>query len=193
VRCTTNRTQLTSRWDKELFPDHVEFLKDLRDRKLKTTLNVHPADGVRSFEKPYEAMCKALGRDSSKGVPIPFECADKKFFEEYFKQLHHPLEDEGVDFWWIDWQQGPHSEVETVDPLWMLNHYHFIDSGRKDERRFTFSRYAGPGSHRYPVGFSGVSAFLLCNGNAETVSLTILGHNHLVGQSRVPTRIHSHS
>ena len=144
-------------WDKELFPDHVTFLEELRKRKLKTTLNVHPADGVRAYEKPYAAMCKAMSRDASKGVPVPFECADKKFFAEYFKQLHHPLEDEGVDFWWIDWQQGPHSEVETVDPLWMLNHYHFIDSGRKGERRFTFSRYAGPGSHRYPVGFSAVS------------------------------------
>lgn len=55
-------------WNKELFPDHVGFLKDLHDRKLKSTLNTHPADGVRAFEKPYEAMCKALGRDSSKGV-----------------------------------------------------------------------------------------------------------------------------
>ncbi|MGD4048247.1 hypothetical protein QT600_22510, partial [Xanthomonas citri pv. citri] len=62
--------------------------------------------------------------------PIPFECADKKFFDEYLKLLHHPLEDEGVDFWWLDWQQGPHSEVKGVDPLWVLNHYHFLDSGR---------------------------------------------------------------
>lgn len=37
----------------------------------------------------------------------------------------------------------------------MLNHYHFLDSGRDGKRPMTFSRYAGPGSHRYPVGFSG--------------------------------------
>jgi len=96
--------------------------------------------------------------------PIPFECADKKFFSEYLKQLHHPLEDEGVDFWWLDWQQGPHSEVKGVDPLWVLNHYHFLDSGRKNDRRFTFSRYAGPGSHRYPIGFSGVSRCIVIGG-----------------------------
>ena len=59
---------LIYRWNKELFPDHVGFLKDLHNRKLKSTLNTHPADGVRAFEKPYEAMCKALGRDPSKGV-----------------------------------------------------------------------------------------------------------------------------
>lgn len=39
--------------------------------------------------------------------------------------------------------------------MWLLNHYHFLDSGRNHRRPLTFSRYGGPGSHRYPVGFSG--------------------------------------
>ena len=26
--------------------------------------------------------------------------------DAYFNVLHHTLEDEGVDFWWLDWQQG---------------------------------------------------------------------------------------
>ena len=69
--------------------------------------------------------------------------------------LHHRLEDQGVDFWWLDWQQGPYSRIQGIDPLWMLNHFHFLDSGRDGRRPLTFSRYAGPGSHRYPVGFSG--------------------------------------
>ena len=42
-----------------------------------------------------------------------------------------------------------------IDPLWMLNHFHFLDSGRDGRRPLVLSRYAGPGSHRYPVGFSG--------------------------------------
>jgi hypothetical protein len=37
----------------------------------------------------------------------------------------------------------------------MLNHLHYLDSGRDGRRPLTFSRYAGLGSHRYPVGFSG--------------------------------------
>lgn len=81
--------------------------------------------------------------------------------EAYFKLLHHPIEDEGADFWWMDWQQGPFSEKKGLDPLWILNHYHYLDSGRKGDRRFAFSRYAGPGSHRYPIGFSGVSSSVL--------------------------------
>lgn len=37
----------------------------------------------------------------------------------------------------------------------MLNHYHYLDSRWKGSRPMTFSRYAGVGSHRYPIGFSG--------------------------------------
>lgn len=58
-------TKLTDSWDTDLFPDHVNFLKQLHDRELKITLNTHPADGVRSFEKRYEEMCKAVQRDAN--------------------------------------------------------------------------------------------------------------------------------
>ena len=36
-------------WDKQLFPDHKAFLRDLHERGLKATLNVHPRDGVRAL------------------------------------------------------------------------------------------------------------------------------------------------
>ncbi|MGA9232642.1 MAG: TIM-barrel domain-containing protein, partial [Exiguobacterium oxidotolerans] len=47
------------------------------------------------------------------------------------------------------------SKIKGLDPLWMLNHYHALDIARDGNRPLIFSRYAGPGSHRYPVGFSG--------------------------------------
>jgi alpha-glucosidase (family GH31 glycosyl hydrolase) len=144
-------------WNEDLFPDPVDFMKSLRDRHLKVTLNLHPADGVRSFEKVYPEMCAALGRDPSEKLPIAFDCTNREFFDAYFNVLHRSLEDQGVDFWWIDWQQGGHSRIPGIDPMWMLNHFHYLDSGRRWDRQFTFSRYAGPGSHRYPIGFSGVS------------------------------------
>ena len=33
-----------------------------------------------------------------------------------------------MDFWWVDWQQGTRTKIPGLDPLWMLNHYHFLDS-----------------------------------------------------------------
>jgi hypothetical protein len=140
-------------WNRELFPDPAAFLASLHERGLRVTLNVHPADGVRAHEEAYPAMAEALGRTG--GDPIPFDVTDRDFLDAYFDVLHRGLEDEGVDFWWLDWQSGPHSRVAGIDPLWMLNHFHFLDSGRDGRRPLTFSRYAGPGSHRYPVGFSG--------------------------------------
>jgi len=155
-------------WNRELFPDPAKFLAWLHERGLRVTLNVHPADGVRAHEDAYEAMAAALGRDTSERDPIAFDVTDRAFLEAYFAVLHRRLERDGVDFWWLDWQSGPHSRVTGIDPLWMLNHFHFLDNARpreltrtadgravRDDRPLTFSRYAGPGSHRYPVGFSG--------------------------------------
>ncbi|CAM4245335.1 glycoside hydrolase family 31 protein [Paenibacillus typhae] len=142
-------------WNRRLFPDPQQFLARLHERGLHVTLNVHPADGVRAFEDPYLAIAAELGMNPEKGDAVEFDITDPKFLRAYFKYLHHPLEEEGVDFWWIDWQQGGVTRVPGLEPLWMLNHYHYLDSGRRGSRPLTFSRYAGLGSHRYPVGFSG--------------------------------------
>ena len=142
-------------WNKELFPDPKEFMTWLPDHGLKVTLNVHPAGGVQAHEEKYKEMAEAMGRDWEKEEPVNFDVTDQKFLKAYFEYLHHPNEEEGVDFWWLDWQQGGLSKIPGLDPLWMLNHYHYLDSGRRGKRRLTFSRYAGMGSHRYPVGFSG--------------------------------------
>lgn len=142
-------------WNKKLFPDPARFLQKLHDRGMRVTLNVHPADGVKGHEEMYQEMAETMGVDYEQEDPVICDLADPKFLEAYFKYLHHPREEEGVDFWWIDWQQGSNSKIEGLDPLWILNHFHFLDSRRDGKRPLTFSRYAGPGSHRYPVGFSG--------------------------------------
>ena len=142
-------------WNKELFPDPEGFLAWLHEHGLRTTLNLHPADGIRAYEKAYPAIAEAMGVDMEHEEPVRFDAADPDFIQKYFEHVLHPMEEEGVDFWWIDWQQGNNTRVPGLDPLWMLNHFHFLDSARDGKRPMTFSRYAGPGSHRYPVGFSG--------------------------------------
>ena len=142
-------------WNKKLFPDPPEFLKWLHDHNMKVTLNVHPADGIRPYEEAYPRIAKKMGMDPEQKEPVLFDIADDKFLEVYLNDLHHPMEEDGVDFWWLDWQQGTVTKIPGLDPLWMLNHYHYLDSVWKGKRQLTFSRYAGPGSHRYPIGFSG--------------------------------------
>ena len=137
-------------------PTRRQFLRELHERGLRITLNVHPADGVRAYEDAYPQMARALGIDPAAGDPIAFDVTDQAFLRRVLRhRCTASLERDGVDFWWIDWQSGPHSRIAGIDPLWMLNHFHFLDNARDGKRPLTFSRYAGPGSHRYPVGFSG--------------------------------------
>ncbi|KAL1892384.1 hypothetical protein Sste5346_007122 [Sporothrix stenoceras] len=146
-------------WDRTLFPDPVAFAKELHNRHLKTTLNDHPHLGVHHHEESYKKMAEALGRDPSTKLPIAFDLTDPKFMDAWLNVLHRDLEKQGCDFWWIDWQQGALSRVPGLDPLWLLNHFHFLDNQQQstDDHGLIFSRFAGPGSHRYPVGFSGDS------------------------------------
>ncbi len=142
-------------WNRELFPDYKSFLQFLKQKNLKVTLNLHPASGVRCYEDQYEMMSQELGINPQSQKAIPFDITDRKFIECYFKYLHHPYEEDGVDFWWIDWQQGKKSTIKGLDPLWALNHYHYLSADRGNKRPLILSRYSGIGSHRYPLGFSG--------------------------------------
>ena len=68
-----------------------------------------------------------------------------------WRHAHHPLEEEGVDFWWLDWQQGGDTDIPGLDPLWMLNHVHYLDSGRERTDPDDAAGPAGPGPAE-PVG-----------------------------------------
>lgn len=143
-------------WNKELFPDPVKFIDWLHSKDLKTALNLHPADGVHPHEEQYEELAKFMGKDPKSEKQVEFDITDPRFIKGYFEILHHPHENNGVDFWWMDWQQGSKTKMPGLDPLWALNHLHFYDLCRNgDKRPFIFSRWGGLGHHRYPIGFSG--------------------------------------
>lgn len=143
-------------WNKELFPNPPKLLTWLHEHHKKVTLNLHPASGIRAFEDCYPKVAKDLNLDTKNEEPATFDMSNSKFRKVYFEDVHHPLEKDGVDFWWIDWQQGTAKTDNKLDPLWLLNHYHFEDNVKeKGGDGLILSRYAGPGSHRYPLGFSG--------------------------------------
>lgn len=145
-------------WNTELFPDYRDFLRKLKEQNLHITLNLHPADGVHFYEDMYADMAKALGADPQTKQKLDFRCGSSKFWNAYFDILHKPYEKDGVDFWWIDWQQGRSCDVKGLDPLEALNHYHYLDNAENGQLPLILSRYAGLGSHRYPLGFSGDTA-----------------------------------
>lgn len=142
-------------WNKELFPDVKNFLMWLHQHNLYISLNIHPADGIRPYESKYKELAFKLGLDESEQKTIEFDVSNSNFMKLYFEEIIHTLEKDGIDFWWIDWQSGDTSRDSKLDPLWVLNFSHYQDSGKDGSRKLTFSRYAGVGSHRYPIGFSG--------------------------------------
>jgi hypothetical protein len=142
-------------WNRQLFPDPADFLAWVHAHGLRTTFNLHPAAGVQPFEEVYPRFAQAMGIDSDTKLPVPFRITDKKFVENYFHLLHHPMEQQGVDFWWMDWQQGEVTEMKGLDALPWINHLHFRDSTRRGSRPMLYSRWGGLGNHRYYIGFSG--------------------------------------
>ena len=127
-------------WNREFFPDPEGFMKWLHDRNLHITLNIHPADGIRAFEEMYPEMAQAMGIDPDTEQPVVFDISNPDFLDACFRHIFHPAEEKGVDFWWIDWQSGGVSKIEGLDPLWMLNHYHYLDNARDGKRPMTFSK-----------------------------------------------------
>ena len=142
-------------WNTDLFPDPQAFLAGLHERGWRSrSTSTRPRACTRTRRRTPRSRSGWASTPTS-GVPVAFDPTDPDFLEAYFEELHHPHEDDGVDFWWLDWQQGGVTRIAGLDPLWLLNHFHYLDSGRDGKRPLTFSRYAGIGSHRYPIGFSG--------------------------------------
>ncbi len=142
-------------WNKTLFPNPQEFLNDVHAEGLKVTLNMHPASGVQPWEERYPEMARSMGIDPATKRYVPFDLTDKKFATHYMNILHHPLEKEGIDFWWLDWQQQMTTALPGVNPTWWLNYIHFTDQEREGKRPLLFHRWGGLGNHRYQIGFSG--------------------------------------
>lgn len=144
-------------WNRDLFPNPQGFLKYLKQNNVKVTLNLHPADGVAAYEEKYPEMAKDMGVDPATKQTIPWVNSDKKFMKNMFKNILAPMEKDGVDFWWLDWQQGMFdSKMKNLSNTWWINYAFFSDmEQRRETRPILYHRWGGLGNHRYQVGFSG--------------------------------------
>src|ERR1700678_1139905 len=118
-------------WNKLLFPDPAGFLSSVHDQGLKTTLNIHPASGIQPWEDSYPAMARAMGIDPASKEYVPFHITDRKFADNYLKYVIHPLEHQGIDFFWLDWQQEDATKLAGVNPTWWLNYVFFTEQERE--------------------------------------------------------------
>ena len=144
-------------WNKELIPDPEKLLNELKQDGISVTLNDHPADGMREHEEYYEEFIEKLSKDTEPNPP--FNAGSRRYMDAFFKTAHEPLENQGVDFWWLDWQQDYLYQsvlgVPGLNHLPWLNRLYYQHSERDNRRGQSFSRWGGWGDHRHPIQFSG--------------------------------------
>jgi alpha-glucosidase (family GH31 glycosyl hydrolase) len=155
-------------WNTSRIPQPRTLINYIHNHGLKTALNLHPSDGVSSKEDNYKAMAADLGDTS--GQTLLWKVEDYDYMKAFFKDIIRPHEKEGVDFWWLDWQQaltvGKHGQEKNYTPAvgsenlgetFWCNHTFFEDmqKNRPDLRPVIYHRWGGLGSHRYPICFSG--------------------------------------
>lgn len=144
-------------WNKSLFPNPATLLNWLHTHNTKTALNLHPADGIGSSDDNFSKIRSDMGLDASV-TTVPWQLEDSTFYRTFFKNIMRVRERQGVDFWWLDWQQDLTSKYITgLGQTFWLNHVFYNDMrlNRTDRRPVIFHRWGGLGSHRYPIGFSG--------------------------------------
>ncbi len=151
-------------WNTNLIPDPEGLLEEMHQRNFKVALNLHPADGINSKESPeyFSAMNQELkGKydvQESSGTRIPWYLDNVDFTNSFFKTIIRDHENEGVDFWWLDWQQHLTSPYTNgLGQTYWCNYVFYNDMARnrRDRRPVIFHRWGGLGSHRYQIGFSG--------------------------------------
>ena len=205
-------------WKKEFFPNPGNFLEELHRMDIKTSLNLHFCNGIQPYEEPYDRFVKDylsrtsdydgpegyLREDGSK-VPVPFRIDQIEWTDAYFNSVIRPLENMGVDFWWLDWQQWKDSHYTPgLSNTFWLNYAFFHDKIRQTEsqgvyapRPMIYHRWGGIGSHRYQVGFSGdtfatwkVLGYLpYFTATASNVCYGYWGHD--IGGHQQPSGVHS--
>ncbi len=146
-------------WDRTAIPDPEGLIAWMHQNGLKVSLNLHPADGVDDDEDFFTQLRDDMGMDSTAKV-VPWNLSDPKFYHYMFKHIIRARENQGVDFWWLDWQQNLTSKyVEGLGETFWCNHvfYNDMKNNRTNHRPLIFHRWGGLGSHRYPIGFSGDS------------------------------------
>ena len=109
---------------------------------------------------------------------VRFNLADKHQAEVFMKDLHDPVLDDGVDFWWVDgW--GSYDMDGITNQLWTNRLFYDYTERHTGKRGFMFSRHGGLGNHRYPSFFTG-DTHSEWGVLADEVPATAIGGNVLV-------------
>lgn len=144
---TDNKYRTGYTFNKALIPNPNEFLDAMHKKGVRVGVNINPTEGVYPHEEMYS---KVLEYMKGPGGVIPFMPFNPQFLDIYFKVLLHPLENMGIDFFWLDYQNKERLSA------FLMTHYMYLDSGRVESKRsMLLSRNPLTAAHRYGILYSG--------------------------------------
>lgn len=144
-----NNTYSGFTFNYELFENPKQMIDMLHAKKIKLGLNIDPTGGIHPDEIAYERF-RATSGITETGL-IPFNIFNKGMLNAYLDELIRPLNNIGVDFYWIDYYNP-----KDLLTLRALNHYHFNNYKENTNRRgMILSRNGMMAAHKYPILYSG--------------------------------------
>lgn len=176
----------------EVLPAPLRLTEHWHARGVRTAYNLHlpplvpGAGGVQYSDAAYASMCAITGQDPALGEPVLGDFGNLTWVSAFLDLVIAPVAQQvGLDFWWLDWQQGEANVGPGPGlPITLLLSYIFssapqlwppqarvicegADGGEGGgacrhgggdfypPRPTVMNRWGGLGSHRFPIGFSG--------------------------------------
>ena len=162
------------------------FMAAMHAEGLLLAANLHDDVGIGTWENKYEYMRALMGTANGTNVPFTmctnttytFGVEDVVLGELESARIGGAAAGGGMDFWWIDWQQGgDHGGCAGLkqNPTIWTNKIRCTDAARRAAttrgtaaaaarraaapppptgRNMVLARWGGMGSHRYQVGFA---------------------------------------
>lgn len=145
----TDLPQTGYSFNKSLFKDPEAFVKYMHERGIRVGLTIDPSEGISRKEPGYYNIKSHLEWNEDNN--IPFNVFNENLVMEYFHELINPLNEIGIDFFFIDYYNKKDKET-----LRALNYYHFNDYKKyASQRGMLLGRNSLVAPHRTPVHYSG--------------------------------------
>ena len=174
---TYNKYKTGYTFNKELLPDPNGLIENLHNNGIRVGLNINPEEGIYPHEEMYNKVLEYIKVQPN--TIIAFAPFNPLFIDIFFKLLIHPLENKGVDFFWLDYINNNISQS-------LLAHYMYLNSGRNESKRsMLLTRNPMVAAHRYgvlysgrsKVGFSTLRKLPVINTNAANIGLSWWSHD----------------
>ena len=127
-------------FDRKYFANPESFLGWCKARGVHNGFNLHFQSGLVKAEEAAEhwtAFSRAMGLPPSAEFAA-FDPLNMSYSSHFHTHVLAPLERKGVDFWWLDWQQGEglfgSSDVPEANPTWWLNYVYGTQPDGREKR-----------------------------------------------------------